>query len=811
MKINSTFHLTLLIGALVILAAVFSFGYLQLQITEAVQQKETLDRISNEGMELVQLTNEVLIQAGPRAIQQWQAHFERVSAIVGDANIESMRARDLVERSAAVLADMPPLMDRTVSERVVVPETSKVADPVDLLESQFFRKTVQLQTLLREVIKYSEAELQNSVARTKELMLLAFAVFTAVISILALIASYLFRKTILQPIQHLDEVIDELNTGDQGRRARVFNDDEIGVVCETFNRLLDQQEAHRRELQVVADLLRATFDQAAVGIAHIGLDGNCRLANRRLCEIFGVAAAELVGRNLEGLALPEFRDSDLASRQALLAGEIDTYTLEKRYIRTDQRTVWINLTVSLVRDADGVAQYFIQVFEDISSRKAAEQRVEFLAYHDVLTGLPNQLLAQDRLLHAVAYADRSRGKLAFLFLDLDNFKTINDSLGHQVGDGLLKAVAERLLGCVRDTDTVSRKGGDEFIIVLTEIWHADDVVSVADKMLSRLAAPFHIDGHELTTSVSIGIALYPDDSESFDTLLTKADTAMYQAKAAGRNAYRFFTEQMNLDASEYLRVRNGLHRALEQNEFVLHYQPQIDLTTRAVTGAEALIRWQHPELGMVPPNRFIPVAEDSGLILPIGEWVIREACRQMAAWCAAGLPPMLVAVNLSAVQFKRGDLENTVLRALNEFRIAPGMLELELTESILIHDTDSVLTTVQRLKTLGVKLSIDDFGTGYSSLAYLRRFNVDKLKIDQSFVRELAKDAEDAAIVQAVIRLAQGLNLRTIAEGVEDAATAAELHRQGCEEAQGYHFARPMPAAEFAVFLGASSSPPPGR
>jgi diguanylate cyclase (GGDEF)-like protein len=407
------------------------------------------------------------------------------------------------------------------------------------------------------------------------------------------------------------------------------------------------------------------------------------------------------------------------------------------------------------------------------------------------------LLVKDRLQHAIAYAGRSGAKVALFFLDLDNFKTINDSLGHPVGDALLKAVAERLRSCVRDTDTISRQGGDEFLISLPEVVDIDDVAAFAEKLLERISGVFDIDGHELATSVSIGIALYPDDSEDFDTLLKKADTALFEAKAAGRNTYRFFAEQMNIEASEYLRIRNGLRRALEKGEFVLHYQPQVDLHNGRVVGAEALIRWRHPDLGMVPPGRFIPVAEDSGLIVPIGEWVLREACWQAAAWQAAGLPRMTVAVNLSAIQFKRGNVEQSVSRALTESGIDPALIELELTESILIKNADSVLATLRRLKALGVKLSIDDFGTGYSSLSYLKRFNVDKLKIDQSFVRDLATDPEDEAIVRAIIQLAHSLNMGTVAEGVEDVGTLGQLQMYGCDEAQGYHFARPMPAVEF--------------
>ena len=435
---------------------------------------------------------------------------------------------------------------------------------------------------------------------------------------------------------------------------------------------------------------------------------------------------------------------------------------------------------------------------------SAEERVEFLAYHDSLTGLPNRALAEDRMKVAMAYADRAGSKAALLFLDLDNFKTINDSIGHQVGDELLQRVALRLGGCVRATDTVSRHGGDEFLVVVADEPNPDAVSSVADKILQGLTAPFEVQGHTVSVSASIGIAVYPEDGRDFETLLRKVDTAMYRAKEIGRNAYRFFDPGMNSGTDEHLRLRHGLLRALERQEFALHYQPQIDLASGAVVGAEALIRWHHPELGMVAPGRFIAIAEDNGLIVPIGEWVIGEACRQLAEWRRLGLSDLGVAVNLSAQQFQRGDLERTITEALAVSGIDPACLELELTESILIKDADTVLATVKRLKALGVKLSIDDFGTGYSSLAYLKRFKVDKLKIDQSFVRDLTTDPEDAAIVRTIIQMARNLNLRTTAEGVEDAATLEHLSALACDEAQGYHFARPMPPAAFAEYLAAA-------
>lgn len=463
-------------------------------------------------------------------------------------------------------------------------------------------------------------------------------------------------------------------------------------------------------------------------------------------------------------------------------------------------SIWHFNAAPVGRLADG-RRYVVSMAQDISKSKAAQEQIEFMAYHDALTGLPNRLLAKDHLEQAILVADREKTLVALLFVDLDKFKTINDSLGHIVGDCLLKGAATRLRECLRDTDTLSRQGGDEFLIVLQNVRDSDSITVVIEKILVRLAEPFMIDNNELSITLSIGIAVYPDDGKDFDILLKKSDIAMYQAKESGRNTYRFHTAQMNTDAIEHLRMRNGLRRALEHGEFVLYYQPQINLASGAVIGMEALIRWIHPVLGMVTPGRFISIAEDSGLIVPIGDWVIKEACRQAVAWHNSGFHELFVAVNLSAVQFKYGDVMKCVTQALEQSGLNPALLELELTESILITDTEKVLTTMQQLKSLGLKLSIDDFGTGYSSLSYLKQFNVDKLKIDQSFVCDMADDPNYATIVSAIIQMAKSLNLTIIAEGVEDERQLALLRRQECDEVQGYYFAKPMPAEEVPVYL----------
>ncbi len=524
-------------------------------------------------------------------------------------------------------------------------------------------------------------------------------------------------------------------------------------------------------------------------------------------KLFGWRAEQVLGRPL--LSVPVGRQRETVElRERVLRGE-SILDLEVQRQKADGTLFDLSTTLAPLRDASGAINGYLAIAADITARKSAERQVEFLAYRDVLTGLPNRLLLQDRFSQAVAHAERTQRRLALLFLDLDNFKTINDSLGHAVGDALLKEIALRLSECVRETDTISRQGGDEFLIVLSDLSGSEAIVPVLLKIRERLQAPFLIDGHELATSASIGVALYPDDGRDFETLHQKADTAMYRAKDAGRNHYRFFDEQMNVEAVEHLRIKNGLRRALDRGEFELHYQPQIALHSGRVVGVEALLRWRHPEDGLIPPARFIPLAEDGGLIVPIGEWVLQEACRQAMAWRAQDLPPLVMAVNLSAVQFRRGELQTAIARVLQRTGFEPRLLELELTESIMIHDAEAVLAAVRQLKQLGVKFSIDDFGTGYSSLSYLKRFDVDKLKIDQGFVRDLARNPDDAAIVRAIIQMAAGLGLQTIAEGVEDVEALTMLRQYGCHEAQGFYFARPMEANSLADYLLHTVQTPP--
>ncbi|MBI1889803.1 MAG: EAL domain-containing protein [Burkholderiales bacterium] len=442
-----------------------------------------------------------------------------------------------------------------------------------------------------------------------------------------------------------------------------------------------------------------------------------------------------------------------------------------------------------------------RLHNEFIKRQASERTIEYLAYYDVWTGLPNRTLLLDRISQVVQSAVRHNWNAAVLYIDLDQFKRINDSLGHEIGDLLLKTVAERLRILVRGEDTVAHVSGDEFAILLPNLKDPEHSARVAEKALAAIQQPYQIEGQELHITASIGISVCPNDGSEGLTLIRNADTAMYQSKASGRNTYSFFKPEMTARALENLRVSNDLRRAIARNEFVLHYQPQVDLQTGRIVGAEALIRWQHPEWGLVFPGKFIGVAEETGLIQPMGEWVLREACRQNKAWQTAGLPPIDMAVNLSARQFDCGRIERVTTEALAETGLEAHHLELEVTESMIMQNVDQAIAVMKMLKTIGVKLSIDDFGTGYSSLNYLKRFPLDKLKIDQTFVRDIGIDEDDASIVTAIIGLAKSLKLKVIAEGVEKEMQLNFLRDGGCDEMQGYYFSKPIPAADFEALV----------
>jgi len=483
-----------------------------------------------------------------------------------------------------------------------------------------------------------------------------------------------------------------------------------------------------------------------------------------------------------------------ASRLIDVVSRIDAGELDARIGAPYPRGELGAVMAALDRTADSLQQQRDEIVR--ANRELAQQ-----ANYDALTGLANRNLLADRVAQTLIHAGRAGRVAAVMLLDLDRFKTVNDSLGHDQGDALLREVALRLTACMREGDTVARLGGDEFVVVLADMARVPDAIPVAQKVLSALAAPMHIGGRELTIGASIGISSYPADGTDAGTLLRNADVAMYRAKAQGGDSYAFFTREMNARALEQLEIEAGLRRAVEKNELVLHYQPIVDAKTGRINAAEALVRWQHPQQGLLAPNRFIPVAEESGLIVGIGEWVLRRACEQAAEWRRRGLPPLRVAVNMSGRQFAERGLAATIAGLLADTGCDPDTLEIEITESAIMHSPEAAMLTMHRINQLGVRLSIDDFGTGYSSLSYLKRFPVHKLKIDRSFVRDIHVDADDAAIVGAIAALAKNLELKVVAEGVETPEQLKFLESLGCDECQGYLFSRPCPAEDFERLL----------
>jgi diguanylate cyclase (GGDEF)-like protein/PAS domain S-box-containing protein len=513
-------------------------------------------------------------------------------------------------------------------------------------------------------------------------------------------------------------------------------------------------------------------------------------------RITGYAVQEVAGRNCSFLFGDDREQLGLEDIRAALREKREGRAVLRNY-RRDGSLFWNDLSISPVRNESGKVTNFVGIINDITERKQYEEQLEYQAGHDTLTGLPNRNLLADRISQALSYAGRYRRMVAVLFTDLDNFKFINDSLGHDTGDQLLKIVTGRLLQCVRSIDTVARHSGDEFVVVIPDIAKSEEAADVARRIQEAVCRPFEIGSHELVVSCSIGISVFPRDGTDSGALLKNADVAMYRAKEQGRNNFQFYTAELNEKAVARMTMEKYLRRALERNEFLLHYQPQVDLADGRIIGAEALLRWRSPELGYILPERFIPLAEDTGLIVPIGEWVLRAACEQNKRWQAAGRPPLVMAVNLSPRHFRRVRLVETVDGILRETGLDPCFLDLEVIESLLLYDVENAMHILKKLKELGVLLTMDDFGTGYSSLGYLKRFPFDKIKIDRSFVRDITGDPDSAAIAGTIIALARNLDLRVIAEGVETKGQLEFLISHGCDEIQGFYFSYPLTAEEF--------------
>jgi diguanylate cyclase (GGDEF)-like protein/PAS domain S-box-containing protein len=555
--------------------------------------------------------------------------------------------------------------------------------------------------------------------------------------------------------------------------------------------------SQQKEAQRLSALLATAVQHAGDAIEITDAQFCLQYVNPAFEKASGYTSSDALGKTPFSLPMrDELEEAQyLEFKRSIAAGEGWQGTLRGR--RKDGSVYQQEATISPVRNAEGQITHYVAVKRDITERLQTEARIWHLAHHDALTDLPNRVLFQDRLQQAIAHARRNDSLVAIHFVDLDDFKDVNDSLGHELGDLLLKGVALRLRACTRESDTVARLGGDEFAVIQSGLDSSEGAATLAEKILNGLSEPFVLESHEVHVSASIGITIFPHDHQEPLNLVKNADMAMYRAKMTGRANYQYYEHDMNLAFQTRKALERDLRKAIANNELTLFYQPQIDARRNMIIGAEALLRWTHPQRGNIPPAEFIRIAEESALIVPLGEWVLRTACMQNKAWQEAGLPPIRVAVNLSAVQFLYRDLIGIVVQSLNESGLSPRQLELEITEGVLMRDTDATMTTLRRLTQLGIRIAVDDFGTGYSSMAYLKRFPVTKIKIDKAFVAEVTSDRGDAAIVNAVINLAHGLGLSVAAEGVERLGQADYLRARGCDELQGYYFGRPMPAAEF--------------
>ncbi|XOV83075.1 MAG: EAL domain-containing protein [bacterium] len=564
---------------------------------------------------------------------------------------------------------------------------------------------------------------------------------------------------------------------------------------------VSKQRITEQRLRSSEERFRGIFENAPIGIMLVDMQGRISQSNRTAADLLAYDEQDMLGIHISRLVPTEDRAGLKEKLNALTIKEINTDRAERRMICRDGLEIWTNFHVVLQQNSSGDGQYYIVQIADISDIKRSQQRMERMAFYDTLTNLANRRLFHERLDHAIEHSRRSEGSSALLYLDLDNFKRVNDTLGHQIGDHLLREVATRLQQCVRAEDTVGRTGGDEFTILLAQIGSPTDAGVVAQKILNHLREPIHVSGHPLIVTTSIGITIIPGDSIDPNELMRNADLAMYKAKERGRNNYQFYSEDLNVNAAKRLRTEYEIRQALDNNEFELYYQPKIDLTSRAVVGVESLIRWNHPERGLLGPDEFIAVAEDTGSIIDIGTWVIEEACRACQQLTTQHNRPIKVAINISPRQFRDPNLVATMRRSLRETALDAGNIEIEITETMLMQDVDAAQITLQRLSDLGVSLAIDDFGTGYSSLNYLKRFPINTVKVDRSFVMDIPSNPDDMAITRAVIAMAHQLKMEVVAEGVETQEQLDFLAQQRCEFAQGWLFSKALPLEEASAFM----------
>lgn len=601
---------------------------------------------------------------------------------------------------------------------------------------------------------------------------------------------------VISPIGSISNEFKRVGRHDYSQSTIVSSFTELQLLVNGFNHMIEEIDKNQHELLKAS----VVFENTSEGILITDAKHKIVSVNRSFTEITGYSEAEVIGRN------PSFLQSgyhDKAFYEGIWSSikENGEWRGEVRNKRKSGEVYTELLSINTFRDANGELTYHIGVFADISNIKETENKLDYLAHHDQLTGLPNRLLCLVRLEHELQLAQRNSAQVAVLFLDLDLFKNVNDSMGHTKGDILLQQVSSALSRSLRSQDTVSRLGGDEFVIILGSLKSRQDAALVAQSTLTLFTRPFYIDAQEVFIGASCGISVYPDDGEDQNVLLRNADTAMYRAKANGRNNYQFYTQALTDEASERFLIETCLRQALTKNELSVYYQPQYALSNKKIVGLEALLRWHSPVLGSISPAKFIPIAEETGLIVSIGEWVIKTACRQLEIWKDKGCIPVKMAVNLSSRQFSRPGLEKVIENILLETNLEPEDLDLELTESIIMHDTETVVNTLTKLHNMGLGLCIDDFGTGYSSLSYIQKFPLDTLKIDRSFVCDITHNSADAEMIDSIIALGHSMHLKVLAEGVETEEQLEYLHKRGCDEVQGFYFSQAVPAGDIEIML----------
>lgn len=824
----------LLLGYLTIALLTGTIGYLSFEATRTVRDEvariseellpgiEALDELRHAGERIVSYTgtlafirlegDQARLAARKKEIADEKKAFsdalDRYRSLVEKGH---PRERAYVEKIAAagsaILATSDEVAAR-IDDYAPLGTFLELTERLDAADGAFVRAIHEALAHVTKELAEGEAHLASAIVRSFRTILLT-SVTTIVLALVigASISTYMSWR-----INRLKEVARLIGQGQFGTRIGDRSADELGELAAAFNGMAENLNGYRDELvkakAYTEDILRSMFNSLIV----VNPQYTIMTVNKSTCSLLGYAEEELVGKRLDRVLADGFLDAADMDR---LREEGFASTLETRYRNKGGDLIPVEFSVSVLRDPAAAVTGLVCVASDISARKLAEEQISCLAYYDGITGLANRTLFEEHLEQAIVRADRDRPIFSLIFLDIDNFKQVNDTLGHRTGDLLLMEIASRLKGCLRKSDTLARPGesapdytlarlgGDEFTIINADIARAEDAGIVARRILQAVAEPMLIDGHELVVTASIGIAIYPLDSENAEDLVRSADMAMYSAKASGRNNYQFFTQAMNDAVLRRQAVETQLRRALAREEFVLHYQPQLDLRSGEVIGAEALVRWQHPEVGMVPPAEFIPLAEESGLILPLGEWVLRAACDQHRLWREAGCPPRKVAVNISGYQFKEQGFARKVAAILRQTGMNPRSLVLEITESILMQDTEKTIGTMNELKEMGIGLAIDDFGTGYSSLSYLSRFPLYALKVDRSFIKDVGSSPHAAAITSAIIAMARSLKLQVIAEGVETEEHLVFLRQLGCDQMQGYLLGAPLPAAEVAkLFAG---------